>query len=207
MEKAGIMSKFAVDMKGILASPYRRGADNGLVMGVYLSIMFGCISQSIYNVTPGDAATGSAASLWGMVLLLLLPAALYVMLRRGYVKDGGMSTFSKLWLEGIMTFLFGGLIAIAVGYAYMHFVNPSFMNDMYDTALRMINLASTDANDATATEYKQVADIFERMRENGELPSVPTFLFNLLWYITFMGSLLSMAVAALARIARVKQAE
>ncbi len=191
----------------MLASPYRRGADNGLVMGVYLSIMFGCISQSIYNVAPDATSTGSTASLWGILLLLLLPVVLYVMLRRGYVKDGGMSTFSKLWLEGIMTFLFGGLIAIAVGYAYVRFVNPSFMTDMYDTALRMIKLASTEANDVTAAEYKQVSDIFERMRENGELPSAPTFLFNLLWYITFMGSLLSMAVAAFARLGKVRQAE
>lgn len=188
----------------MLASPYRRGADNGLVMGVYLSIMFGCISQSISNVTPGDISVGSTASLWGVVLLLLLPAVLYVMLRRGYVKDGGMSTFSKLWLEGIMTFLFGGLIAIAVGYVYMHFINPSFMNDMYDTALQMINAVATEGSDVSEAEYRQMADIFERMRSEGELPTAPVFLFNLLWYITFMGSLLSMAIAALARIARVR---
>ena len=89
----------------MLKSIYRRGADDGLILGIYFSVM------SILSMTTQNMPLLSLASL---IMFLLVPFVLYRFLRKCYVAEHGLSQFSALWMLGILIVPFGSLICVAV---------------------------------------------------------------------------------------------
>ncbi len=99
-------------------SIYTRGAEDGAWMGLLF----------IAAVALQTLAQGSLlATLIADVLLVAVPAVLWVMLRRSYRYDRLLTTFSGLWMHGIMVFLCGSLILGLVAFMYMRFINPGFI--------------------------------------------------------------------------------
>lgn len=91
-------------------SPYRRGADDGILFGLLLCAAFFCGVYSFRLPLLGFAC---------LVIALSVPFVIYRFLRRSYVTDRYTTQLSSLWMQGIMTFACGCVIAGLVATVYL----------------------------------------------------------------------------------------
>ncbi len=171
------------DGKSTGQSPYRRGADAGLILGMYLCVIFFATAYSM---------TYSILSLVSLVLIAGVPVFIYISLRRSYLADMGKTIFSSLWMEGIATFFFGGVLAAFVSVIYMRYINPGFIDAQIDTMISVYNQTDWERG-------KELADIVSRAREARLIPRPIEFAINMLWLIVFSGSILSMLMSLLVQ--------
>lgn len=167
-----------------LTNPYRQGADDGLWMGLYLSALFFASAFAVGRTLVGALATG---------MIIAVPVILFLLLRRTWRRDEGLSLFSGLWMQGIITFLCGGLISGVVAFAYLRWVNPSWLADQVRA---MISLYSSIEGGAV------IADTLSTMLDRHLLPSPIQMVIQMLWLEIFSGSILSLIVTALVRLTR-----
>ena len=71
-------------------SVYKSSADDGFILGAYLSVWFLLLGYSTENVYLAPLA---------MLMMLGVPVLIFFMLRRAYVRAYGLSQFSELWLQ------------------------------------------------------------------------------------------------------------
>lgn len=170
-------------------SIYVRGADDGLYMGAYMSVL-----MIIFGLAMHSALAGVVA----MAMMAAVPFILFRFLKRSLDEDGGRSTFSALWLHGICIFFFGGLLMAVTIYVCLRFIQPDFIVNQMQNVIALYK----SVNDPQATEF---ADILSKMIQHGQLPSPLEVALELVWLGVFTGSLLSMAVAYIVRRKRLKQ--
>ena len=170
-------------------SPFRRGADDGIIMGLLLVAVFftGTLSFS-YTL---------ASDLTPILMLAGVPLLTYFLLRRSYVRDNGMTLFSSLWMQGIVTFFCGSLILAIVMYVYMRWGNPGFMREMVS---RMSEFYDSMPE---TPQSREVSQIFHTMLDENVFPSAINVAIESIWLGVFSGSLLSMLAAFAARARRV----
>lgn len=167
-------------------SVYSRGADNGLILGPLLTvvaIMMGATSYVPWLFLP---------TLLGMAVV---PVVVYAMLGCSFRADGGKSTFSALWLQGICAFFFGSLIMGLMVYIAMRWVYPSYILD------QMHMLADMFAARPDPDSQKWVTAINRSIAE-GAVPTPITMAMELIYVSVFTGSLLSMIMALMIRSRR-----
>ncbi|MDE5647740.1 MAG: DUF4199 domain-containing protein [Muribaculaceae bacterium] len=170
-------------------SPFRRGADDGIIMGLLLVAVFftGTLSFS-YTL---------ASDLTPILMLAGVPLLTYFLLRRSYVRDNGMTLFSSLWMQGIVTFFCGSLILAIVMYVYMRWGNPGFMREMVS---RMSEFYDSMPE---TPQSREVSQIFHTMLDENVFPSAINVAIESIWLGVFSGSLLSMLATLAARARRV----
>lgn len=178
-------------------SPYRRGANYGLLMGVWLSVCCGLLSQTIHGTRLSAMLT-----LTGVSMALLVPVLLMLILRGSFRADNFRSSFMSLWTEGIMTFVFGSVVTVVAGYVYMRLIDPRYLHALYSWMLDSMKLASREATGEQAEQYRVLLHNFTAAMDRGELPGELSLLLNTVWFTIFSGSLLSAAVAAVIRLTR-----
>lgn len=166
-------------------SPYKRGADDGLIMGIILIILF---MASVYSYKSPLANVIAIA-----LLLVGVPAATFLMLRRSYVKDNCLTLFSSLWMQGIVIFFCATLLLAAWVYIYLRFINPTFLIDTLN------HVATLYDNMGTATGQQISATIHAMIKQN-LVPSSISIAIETIWLGVFSGSLLSALMAALVRL-------
>ncbi|MCH5248177.1 MAG: DUF4199 domain-containing protein [Muribaculaceae bacterium] len=170
-------------------SPYKRGADDGIWMGLVLIVLFLAVTQSLHSVLASWLS-------WG-IALGGVPGLTYFFLKRSYDKDNGLTYFSSLWMQGIAFFFCGTLLLALFVYLYMRVINPTFMI----TQLSEI----ADLYKATGTANGiQISDTIHAMIEQNLVPSAISIGIETIWVGVFTGSLLSALMALLVR-ARKKQ--
>lgn len=162
-------------------SVYRRGADDGFWLGIYLSVLIILCFSSV-NMP--------LLSFPAMILGLGVPAMIYFFLKRGFAADGGKSIFSALWLQGICTFFFGSLIMALTVYIYLRFVNPTYFPDGVGSLIEMYDQAGVD--DSTY-------ELLTQMKKNNIYPTAGQTAVELIWATVFTGSLLSMLLTFIIR--------
>lgn len=172
-------------LKSNTHSPYRRGADFGIYFGMYLTALF--FSSAFSTNIP-------FLSLMSLLLMAGVPFLIYFMLRSSYRRDYCKTLFSSLWMEGIAIFFFGGLIASFISVIYMRWINPDFINTQVDTLIELYRSIDWDRG-------HEMADIFQRAKEQHLLPSPIQITVDMLWLIVFSGSILSMLMALLVQAA------
>lgn len=170
----------AVERKSI----FKRGAEQGAMMGLYLSVLFLCMVISLKAPLLGVIA---------MVMILGVPFVTYYFLRRSYVSDMGMTKFSELWTQGIIIFACGSLIMAAVSLIYTKFIEPNFIFNCMNSAIEI--LYESDPS---------TADMFQRILDQGKLPSAADFAMEYIWLGIFSGSIVSMLMALLVIARKVK---
>ena len=79
-------------------SIYRYGAEYGLYMGLFLTVISLCFVFSLYRMEVSIAI---------YPLLLIVPAVLWFMMVRLYIKEPLYRINSALWMFGICVFFFG----------------------------------------------------------------------------------------------------
>lgn len=169
-------------------SPYRRGADWGGWFGIYLTALFFASSYSI------DKPLCALAS---MALMLGVPLCVFFMLRRSYAADGGTTLLSALWMEGIATFFFGGLIASIVAMVYMRWIEPGFFEE------RVEALIATYSGMEMPTA-QEAAEMLRAARDQRLLPKPIELTVDMLWLTVFTGSLLSLVMSWVVKLLKVK---
>lgn len=162
-------------------SPYRRGGDDGLKFGMYLTAMFAC---SIFS------SAAPLLGLVGMALVLAVPVVAWRRLSR-YDRDcGGAASMPMMWMQGVVMFAGGMLVAGAFLAAYMTWANPDFIAQQWQA------IADMQGQTANA-DVDNVAQIARRMIEAGMLPTPMAIVIELFLMGVTSGSLLSLACAAI----------
>lgn len=165
-------------------SIYRRGAENGMVMGAFLSVLFLAMANSLEVAWLG---------LLSMLMMLGVPFLTYGLLRRSYCSDMGLSKFSELWMEGIIIFAGGSVIMAVVALAYMRWVDPSFITTQVTTVASFYRDAGETA----------IADMVDNAVAQHALPTPAEVAVEFVWLGIFSGSMLSMLMTLLVRARRV----
>lgn len=164
-------------------SIYSYGANDGLKMGIYLSVMFllQCIGVNNYMLMT-----------FGTLMMLCIPVVAYIILRKGYRESAGRSTFSAIWLHGILIFLCGSLILALVIYVYLRYVNPTFMSAMLNSLIDVYG-------DMDSPQASQLTEMLMTIKKQNLLPSPIQYAFTMIWTCGFFGSILSMVLALIVR--------
>ena len=166
-------------------SPYKRGADDGFLMGILLIAVFLVTTWSI---------TFPPASWIGMLLTLVaVPLTTFFMLRRSYLRDNGLTIFSSLWMQGIVMFFCGTIILALFVYIYLRILNPTFIVDMLNHVAGLYEDLGTD-------QGKQIASALHAMIKQNLVPSAISMALETIWVGVFTGSLLSALMAGMVKM-------
>lgn len=168
-------------------SIYARGADCGLWLGLCFIALFllAALSLRLPLLNIGVFA-----------IVLYVPVLSYRFLRRTHIDAHGLTTFSALWMQGIVMFACGALLLGAVAYVYMKVVQPHFISDVVKYGIDYYSSAGTPQGDAMADEFRKVIEL-------NSLPRTGDVVLMYIWATVFSGSILSMILAAIARARRV----
>lgn len=161
-------------------SVFSRGARQGLIMGLYLSLLFIAMAASL---------SWPWLSIPAMILIAGTPAVTFVMLRRSFIADHGLSLFSELWMQGIIIFFGGSLIMATVSYIYMKVIVPDYILSIF---LQMVDVSRQMGNIAQA-------DLLQRIIDQGQIFTPAEIAFEFIWLGVFSGSILSMVITWIVR--------
>ena len=166
---------------------YARGADDGAWMGLCLVALFALmvLSTSV-PMAALPAVAGMAA----------VPVLTYFFLRRTHIAAHGMTVYSALWMQGITMFACGSLIFGAAAFAFLRWIDPTFIRDVLVTAAEYYDSLDNAAGSAMADELHMI------VRSNA-VPPPGTVVLGWMWLVIFSGSLLSMLVAAVVKARKV----
>lgn len=119
---------------------------------------------------------------------IAVPWLVWILLRRAWIRCETPTAFAAVWLHGICSFLFGGILLAVVVYVMLQYVMPGFVEDMtLRAAMRL----------AEDPEHVDDARKAIRIIEAGNLPSPIRIAFTSIWFAGFTGSLWSMICAAI----------
>ena len=164
-------------------SPYRRGDDDGFLFGILLSAMF---FAGVFSFTI------PLLGLISTLLALSVPFVIYFFLRRAYVADYGTTLLSSLWMQGIMIFACGSLIAGLLAMVYLKWINPDFFSARIAEAIEFYRSSGWESGE-------RMADTRSAMVEARVRPSAVQMVLETIWLSIVSGSLLSLLMGLLAR--------
>lgn len=167
----------------MVKSIYRRGADDGFWMGIYLSVLCVALFSSVHSLLSG---------LLALVMMAAVPVIIFFMLRRSYRSDNCMTQFSGLWLHGICIFFFGSLLMALTAYVYLRFIEPGYINNTVNMAKEMY--MTIDTPDA-----QEMAGILQKAQDSHLLPTAGATAVQIIWLGVFSGSVLSMILSLIVR--------
>lgn len=174
-------------MESLQRSVYKRGAEDGLVLGpllVAVVVLTGATTYRPWLFLPT------------LLLMAAVPVFVYRFLRRSHAEQP-LAGVSALWLEGICAFFFGGLIMSLAAYLCMRWFFPTFIADQFLTVIDVYSrLDSPDARDVAATLQKAV--------DARALPTPIEMALELLYLAVLSGSLLSGLMALIIKRGRRK---
>lgn len=170
-------------------SPYRRGADDGFLLGIYFTAMF---FASIYSsVLP-------ILSLAALLLMAGVPVAAWILMRRYQRAEQWEASFPMLWMQGVMMFMCGMLIAGAALLVYMKWIEPDFISSQLQALAAL-------AGSEPGSFVDVAADTAARMLEARFIPTPTDIVVELLLLAVVSGSFLSMFFAGLMVAIRPKR--
>ena len=171
-------------MEETVRSIYRRGADNGLLLGLYFCIIIG------FSV---DGERVQAVGFISTLMMLGVPFLVYRFLKKTYVEHRGLAQFSALWTQGIIAFAGAGLILAFVVFIYIRFVDPEIILRQLDNLIRIYTEVDNPRADDMIT-------VLTNMRDMHLYPSARDIVVQLELLSIFSGSILSMLMSLLVRM-------
>lgn len=168
-------------------SLFKQAAEWGLPFGIYLSVVAVGFIFSDKHV---------AIAALAMAMVLLTPVVVYRWLKKRYVADDGLTTFSNLWMTGILIFMCGSLIACGVSLAVIELLRPDYF---YEQAQLLI--AQYDAQpELFADGMRDVVATLRLVIEKHGAPRSIDLALTGFWFSSFAGSLLSALLAAFIKL-------
>ena len=165
---------------------FKRGADNGFVFGLYLTALFFALAYSL---------TVPILGLVALVMMCGVPVITYYYLHKGYAKEYGTSTFSALWMQGIVMFFCGSLIMALAAYLFLQWVQPEYIMNLLISARDTYSSIDWDRG-------QEIAHTIDLMISQHLIPTPIQVAMEILWMGVFSGSLLSILTALLVGAAR-----
>jgi hypothetical protein len=172
-----------------IPSVYKRGADDGLRLGIFMIASFLSAAYSVHIPVLG---------LLAFALAIAVPFVVYHFIKRDYLKYPEMGFFSAMWMHGIAAFFFGSILLAAVMYVFLRFIEPNFVIDNLRSAISIYR----SLNMAEATE---MANSLQLLIDKHLVPSAISFAVTSIWSVVFSGSMLSLLIALLVRAFNKKQ--
>ncbi len=164
-------------------SVFRRGAEDGIWFGIYLSALFIFSAVAVSAPLLGHIAT---------LMALAVPIYVFFTLRKGFVENGRFYTFSEVWTHGIVLFLCGSLIMAVTIVVYNRWINPDFIIEQCHIAINAYKQMDGEMGN-------EIASALETAIGQNMLPSPISLAGNLISFSTFSGSILSMILALIIR--------
>lgn len=163
----------------------KRASDYGAYMGAVLCIIFFAVVYS--TIIP-------QLSILAIALIAVIPFFLFWMMRRTRKVSGAYTRLSALWMFGILTFIFGGIILAAVVYIYLQFIDTDFISRQLGAAIEIYKQNPELVNSETL-------DTLTKIYESGQVPTAIQSAMSSLWSVSFFGSVLSLIEAAIVTAA------
>lgn len=170
----------------MIQSPYRRGADDGFFFGAYLTVMF----------------FASIFSEWMPLLQLLsgamavcVPLTIYRFMLRYHRSLGQMGSFPMLWMQGVVIFFCGMLIAGCALVVYMKWIEPDFV-------IGQIRQVAALKGTLPDSGVETAAEVASNMLEANFIPTPIDIVVELMMLAIFTGSLLSMLLSGIFAVRR-----
>lgn len=170
----------------MIPSPYRRGADDGFIFGIYLSAMF--LASLLTTRIP-------ELSFVTIVMAACDPVVIFLFMRRFNAALKEFATFPMLWMQGVVIFVCGILISGAFLVIYLKWIEPDYVISQLRT------LAETGAQSGNPT-LEEFADLADKMIEANFIPSPIAIVTELIMAAIVSGSILSMILSAYFTIRR-----
>lgn len=168
-------------------SIYERAAEDGAWLGLFFVVMF---AVSVASMHVGFL------NIVALAMGLMVPFIAYRYLWRTYVACHGLIPFSALWMQGILMFGCASLILSMCSFIYMRWINPEFIIGTLRSAVEFYRENPAEGSDEIAKELQAVIDTHN-------VPSPVTVSVMWLWLGAFSGSLLSVFLALVSRMAKV----
>lgn len=170
----------------MIPSPYRRGADDGFLFGIYLSVMF--LASLLSSHMP-------SLSYLTFLMAVCVPVVIYQFMRRFDKQLKEFSTFPMLWMQGVVIFVCGVLIAGVVLVVYLKWIEPDFILNQ----LKMLVETGAASDDHTVKEF---ADIADQMIKANFIPSPMYIVTQIILLAIVTGSILSIILGTFLTIRR-----
>lgn len=170
----------------MMLSPYRRGADDGFIFGLYLSVMF---FASIYS------AGLPVLSLLSLGMMVCVPVVIFVFMRRFEAALKEYATFPMLWMQGVVIFFCGTIIAGALLVVYMKWVEPDYV-------LKQLEGLAELGSKADVGFVAEAGEMAGKMIEANFIPSPIAIVTEIIMTSIVTGSLLSMAISGVMTLRR-----
>lgn len=163
---------------------WRRGADDGMLLGMWMSAIFIC----------GAYSPSMPVLFWLTVLMMAaVPVIVYGWLRRDWIKWPQMRFFSAAWMQGICMFFFGSLIMAAVIVIFLKFIRPDFILESVKGAIEIYR-------GMDGPEAANMAHTLQEMINRHMLPTPVNMGITMIWTVTFTGSILSMILTGIVKL-------
>lgn len=170
-------------MKQTKRSVFRRGADDGLKMGPMLLLTV---------VLMGAAPFVSWLTIPALAAVVAVPVVAYILLYRGLDEDYPGTPFAGTWMHGICMFFCGGLLMALAVLVLLKWWQPDYFPRLFELSI------DTLTKDAQMRNHPMIEQM-QNMLDSGALPSAQDTAMELLYFVSFTGSLLSMLLAVIAR--------
>lgn len=171
-------------------SPYKRGADQGFMFGLYLSVMF---------LSWVFAATYPWLVFITFLMAVGVPVYTFRALRSTVVAEHGTTPMMSLWVQGITMMACGALICAAVILVWFKWIDPNFIASQLQSLVDIYN----DTEDPSLANTARIASL---LLEKNAIPPPSTWMLAFWLFTVFTGSLLSCLMAILARAMRTRKA-
>ena len=165
----------------MIKSPYRRGADDGFIFGVYLTVMF------FASILSGGSVLLTMLS---GVMMAGVPLVIYMFMRSYHRSLGVAGSFAMLWMQGVVIFFCGMLIAGTVLVVYMKWINPDFVIDQ-------LNAVASLKDTAPGTNLEVAAETARKMIDANFIPAPIDIVVEMLMLAIVTGSFLSMLLSGI----------
>lgn len=165
----------------MIESPYRRGADDGFLFGLYLTALF---AASIFSEQV------PLLSLVTLALVVMVPVYVWQRMRSFSRACRGAATFPMLWMQGMVMFACGMALAGVVLTVYMKWINPGFI-------ARQWHMMAALASSPDSSFMQQTGKMAQVMIDNGMVPRPMEIVLQLFLLAVASGSILSMTLGAI----------
>ena len=127
-----------------------------------------------------------------LTLSLFTPFVTYYFQRRKFIEDDGFTEYAGLWMLGIMLYILGTILASLFIYLVLEHLRPNFIYEQAQAVLKIYG----DMPEMRDSEFLLV---LKRMVNEKLLPSPIEMVFNVFWFVTFIGSVTSAITALIAQ--------
>jgi Protein of unknown function (DUF4199) len=149
---------------------------NGLIMGVMFSINF---LFSISKIT--------ALALLSYVLITIILVGIYKLAIRFRDEEcKGEISYWKSFSYILLTFFFAAIISSVVKYVYFQYINPAYLEQMFQESMKLMEKMKFPMNDASVAQMETIM-------------KPASFTLQYIWVNVFVGTLVALVMSGFVK--------